>query len=116
MELSNRKGQRPVLYSQEESNRSRSSKRNICAVGGCVSLMVVFVWVLLLSPEATDDSGIFNFSYRDIQGNTVKLTEYTNKVLLIVNVASECGFTASQYEGLQQLYSRYKSKGRAACP
>lgn len=42
--------------------------------------------------------------------NEVKLSDYNGKVLLIVNVASKCGFT-SQYEGLQKIYELYKDRG-----
>lgn len=45
-----------------------------------------------------------------ITGEDVKLSEYEGKVLLIVNVASRCGFTP-QYEGLQKLYEKYKKEG-----
>ncbi len=47
---------------------------------------------------------------KDIDGNEVALSTYKGKVLLIVNVASKCGFT-KQYAGLQKLYETYKDKG-----
>lgn len=53
---------------------------------------------------------IYDFKVRNAKGVEVPLTEYQGKVLLIVNTATGCGFTP-QYEGLQNLYSRYKDKG-----
>ena len=53
---------------------------------------------------------IYDFKVADIDGNDVNLADYKGKVLLIVNVASKCGFTP-QYKGLQKLYSQYKDKG-----
>ncbi|MBA4251034.1 MAG: glutathione peroxidase [Chlorobiaceae bacterium] len=47
---------------------------------------------------------------RDIDGNEVNLSDYNGRVLLIVNVASACGFT-KQYEGLEAIYSKYKERG-----
>ena len=47
---------------------------------------------------------------KDINNKDVKLSDYNGKVLLIVNVASECGFTP-QYEGLEKIYEEYKDKG-----
>jgi glutathione peroxidase len=47
---------------------------------------------------------------KDMNGKDVKLSEYNGKVLLIVNVASECGFT-KQYSGLEKIYEKYKDKG-----
>jgi glutathione peroxidase len=53
---------------------------------------------------------IYDYSVNDIDGNQVKLDQYRGKVLLLVNVASQCGFTP-QYEGLQKIYSQYREKG-----
>jgi glutathione peroxidase len=55
-------------------------------------------------------SSLYTFSARALGGETVGLDRYRDKVLLIVNTASECGFTP-QYAGLQQLYERYAARG-----
>lgn len=53
---------------------------------------------------------IFSIKVKDIDGKEVNLSDYKDKVLLIVNVASYCGYT-KQYVGLQDLYENYKDKG-----
>ena len=55
-------------------------------------------------------SSIYDFTMKDVDGNMIPLSDYKNKVLLIVNTATGCGFTP-QYEGLQDLYEKYKDKG-----
>ncbi|KWW16986.1 MULTISPECIES: glutathione peroxidase [Peribacillus] len=54
--------------------------------------------------------GIYDFSAERINGKEVSLEQYKGQVLIVVNTASECGFTP-QYEDLQKLYDRYKDKG-----
>lgn len=51
-----------------------------------------------------------DFKVKDVSGKEVSLSTYKNKVLLIVNVASQCGLTP-QYKGLEELYEKYNSKG-----
>ncbi len=53
---------------------------------------------------------IYDFIVSDIDGKEVKLADFKGKVVLIVNVASKCGFTP-QYEGLQAIYAKYKERG-----
>jgi glutathione peroxidase len=62
--------------------------------------------------EASNKSApnVYGISVKDMSGKTIQLSEYEGKVLLIVNVASECGYT-SQYEGLQNIYEMYNDKG-----
>ena len=53
---------------------------------------------------------IFDFSIKNINEETINLSLYKNKTILLVNVASNCGFT-NQYSELQELYEMYKDKG-----
>ena len=53
---------------------------------------------------------IYDFTVKDAKMNEVNLADYKNKVLLVVNTATGCGFTP-QYEGLQNLYEKYQSEG-----
>ena len=53
---------------------------------------------------------IFDFITKDINGKEIDLSKYKGKTIMIVNVASKCGFT-KQYKDLQELWIRYKNKG-----
>jgi len=67
------------------------------------------------SASGTPNSGaavasIYDFTLKDIDRKEVNLGQYRGKVVLVVNVASRCGFTP-QYEGLQKTYLKYKDRG-----
>ncbi|HQZ83128.1 MAG TPA: glutathione peroxidase [Pyrinomonadaceae bacterium] len=60
--------------------------------------------------DAFDPGSVLDFTVRDIDGNDVKLSKYKGDVILVVNVASKCGYTP-QYEGLQAIYKKFQDKG-----
>ncbi|KAL7176874.1 hypothetical protein ACSBR2_030250 [Camellia fascicularis] len=70
-----------------------------------------------LSPASQNMAGeetpkcIYDFTVKDIRGNDVPLSNYNGKVVLIVNVASKCGLTQSNYNELNVLYEKYKDQG-----
>ena len=53
---------------------------------------------------------IYEFKIKSLQGKEIDFQDYKNKVILIVNTASKCGYTP-QYAGLQSLYLKYKDSG-----
>ena len=55
-------------------------------------------------------ASVYDFTVKDIHGKAQKLDQYKDKVLLIVNTASKCGFTP-QYKGLEALYKKLNAKG-----
>ena len=55
-------------------------------------------------------SNIYQFSVKNNKQETIELSQYADKVILIVNTASQCGFTP-QYQGLQNLYDSFQEKG-----
>src|SRR5688572_9520180 len=70
-----------------------------------------FGFILNPSPmTAPFESSIYDFTVKDIDGKAVKLDAYKGKVIMIVNVASKCGYTP-QYDGLQPLYLKNKDRG-----
>jgi glutathione peroxidase len=61
-------------------------------------------------PAIQNVKSIHEFSLNDIDGNPVSLSEFKGQAILLVNVASKCGYTY-QYEGLQTLYETYQDRG-----
>ena len=52
----------------------------------------------------------YDFNFKDLDGSNLSLSEYKEKVIVVVNVASQCGFT-NQYEDMQKVWESYQKKG-----
>lgn len=72
-------------------------------------ILLIFSLILTSSFAKENSVSIYDFKVKNIDGQEISLEKYKGKVLLIVNVASKCGFTP-QYEGLEKLYKKYKDK------
>ncbi len=73
-------------------------------------LAIIAAFTTTLKAQKNMDQTIYPFTVQDIDGHEVSLSAYKGKVVLIVNVASECGYTP-QYESLQALYAKYQDQG-----
>ena len=72
--------------------------------------LTIFMFFFKSSAIANYDKVFYDFNIESISGETINFNDYRDKVVLIVNTASYCGFT-KQYEELQILWDKYKSKG-----
>ena len=74
-------------------------------------LLILFLLMfgILEKASANYSKLVYDFEFNGIDGNKIELSDFKNKVLIVVNVASRCGYTP-QYEGLQMLWSNYKNK------
>ena len=70
-----------------------------------LSVLVIFSFI----HAKENQMSIYDFNVKTIDGQEISMSKYKGKVLLIVNVASKCGFT-SQYEGLEKLFEKYKNE------
>jgi glutathione peroxidase-family protein len=73
-------------------------------------LLAIAGVIISLAGGSAMSQSLYDFTMNDIDGKPLPLKEYAGKVVLVVNVASRCGFTP-QYKGLEELYERYKDRG-----
>ena len=74
----------------------------------CIVILFM-IFSLISNLNASYDKLAYEFSFRGIDGKLINLASYKNKVIVVVNVASRCGYTP-QYKDLQQLWINYKEK------
>jgi glutathione peroxidase len=66
--------------------------------------------ILIMATSLFAGSGLYSFTLNSIDGKPAPLADYKGKVVLIVNVASQCGYTP-QYSALEAIYEKYKDRG-----
>ena len=91
--------------------------RKMIVIGALLGAAVAFAALCdncplanMLTADAAVTKSVLDFKMRNIDGKDVKLKKYKGNVILVVNVASKCGYTP-QYQGLQSTYMKYKDKG-----
>ena len=72
--------------------------------------LFIIMFSFFTKGNAQYDQLATNFKFKSIGGNIININEYKGRVLVVVNVASRCGFT-NQYKDLQELWSTYKEEG-----
>ena len=75
-----------------------------------IFLLSIVMFLFKTSAKANNDKMLYDFSIESITGEMINFNNYKNKVILVVNTASYCGFT-KQYDELQELWDLYKNKG-----
>jgi len=77
---------------------------------GSIRTFVVMALVIIMAGSVFAASNIYDFTLRSIDGRPMPLADFKGKVVLVVNVASRCGYTP-QYSALEALYEKYKDQG-----
>ena len=73
-------------------------------------LLLILFMFSFFNKAMTESSGVaYDYRFDGINGNQIELSDFRNKVIVVVNVASRCGYTP-QYEDLQTLYNNYKDR------
>ena len=72
-------------------------------------ILLIIMFSFFSNANAKSNLLATSFSFNGIDGNVIDLSEYKDKIIIVVNVASRCGFT-NQYEDLQAVWTNYKSK------
>jgi len=72
-------------------------------------LLIIMIFASGNNVNADNEKLAYDFSFKDLDGDSLNLSEYKGKVIVAINVASQCGFT-SQYKDMQQVWEKYQSK------
>jgi len=72
-------------------------------------LLIFMISLIGNNTSADYEKLAYDFAFKDLDGSELSLAEFKNKVIIVVNVASQCGFT-SQYEDMQKIWENYQVK------
>ena len=86
------------------------AKKGLASFAGMLVAAAVSTVLPQAAPAKTGDGSGFDFSFESIDGGALPLDQYRGRPVLVVNTASQCGFTP-QYEGLQALWEKYRDQG-----
>jgi len=73
-------------------------------------LLIIMIFSLGSNSNAKYEKSAYDFNFQNIDGSPLKLSEYKGKIIVVINVASQCGFT-NQYEDMQKIWEKYQDKG-----
>jgi glutathione peroxidase len=93
---------RPLSFTQSTSKQSTKPGR--------LGIFLTFGALLIMATSLFAGSGVYGFTLNSIDGKPAPLADYKGKVVLLVNVASQCGYTP-QYSALEAIYEKYKDQG-----
>ena len=82
-------------------------KSKLSLTKNVILLTIIFMFTFNNQSKSNYDKVFFDFQIKDLDGETLDLSKYKNKAVLMVNVASNCGFT-NQYGDLQSLWENYQ--------
>jgi len=73
-------------------------------------LLIIIMTFFFSKSSANYEKLAYDFSFNDLDGTPLNLSEFKNKVIIVINVASQCGFT-KQYSDMQNIWEKYEKKG-----
>ena len=75
-----------------------------------VTILLIMIFFFGNKVTANYENLAYDFQFRDLDGSTLSLSEYKGKIIIVINVASQCGFT-NQYKDMQEIWEKYQKKG-----
>ena len=75
-----------------------------------IFLLIIMISFFTTNVSSNYDKLAYDFDFKDLDGSQLALKQYKNKVIVVINVASQCGFT-NQYEDMQKIWEKYQNKG-----
>ena len=74
------------------------------------SIFIIMISFFNTNTKADYNTLAYDFKFKDLDGSELNLNEFKNKVIIVINVASQCGFT-KQYDDMQKVWDKYQDKG-----